>query len=493
MDKGRNSGIEGVVDIAGTPQFGMRTLFWSESTKVGTVNNTGQGDSDIGSMLNLIENGSVLLRGKVRKDLVPFPAALKNAQGTVTFYLSKGIAGGGEADVKMSATYAFTQVDFKYDEKTETLWDMTLGGPRLSALTPSGFASNATTSTLASNGTGNKYLYDGRQVVYDPQGLINSNEQTFNVWGLSADTDAAEITAIGAILSTYSAAPQTGVKVHSAIGTRLSSGVMRIRVHRAMRNSADDILFPETNSVRSFTDAFTDKAPFLMNDTRDVAILSNLIANASQGAAFLKSLLVKPITPGTRLVVFNYENPGATWKGAVRSGARQVMARMSGGVPQLWVDDVIAYTNTRCLIILRPLNDYTVVIRDFIMFRVITSTVIPEANPSTINGQTLPYVGQINSDIFEGLPIGTCVYQGARFKVKVDQLSNGNLTMLMGYSFHHNGNGIINGVPAAYISRGYIRSFVGGLPSAQSWVNASTLHFPGVVQPSAASFAAFTA
>jgi len=502
VDKGRNAGVTGIVDcvINGvTVNFGMQVYIWDEDTAVSTVENTGQGSNDLGASLNLIENGNVLLRGKVRKDLIPFPNALKDAQGTVTFTLSKGIPGGGQADVNMVATYRFNQVKVHYDDPKETMWDMTIGGPRVSALVASGFANNASSSTLTPNGSGNTYLYSGRQKLYDPNALVNTSDQPFNFWGLSADTDAAELTALGQMLAYWVTPPQASQKVHSVSVERLSSVVMRVRVHWGMLNTADEIIVPRTNSVRSYTEAFTDEQAFLVatNGTMTTAALANQIANSSQGVNYLASIIAQLRTPNINFVVAKYYNPGQLWRGSTKSGARQVKAQMSGSNAQLYVDRVVQYTtgsNPRGLIYLGIVDDYSVVIRDFMLFRMFTCTTIPEFGTVTVNGvsKTLPQLGQMNSGTWQGLAAGTVVYQGAQFKVKIDQLTNGALTMLMGYKFHVNTYGIINGVPTSYIRRAYMRQFSGSFPSDQSWVNASTLGFPNVTQPTSASFTDFT-
>jgi hypothetical protein len=492
MDTGRNGGISGVVDTAGNPSFGVKVYVWKEETSASRVDTTGQGSNDLSSVVGLLENGSVILQGKVRRDQFPNPNRLLNARGTLTMTLEKAMPGSGATDVKQVGVYDFKKVEKAYNEKDQTVWDVTIVGDRYGSLTLTGFGGTQTiTSALAS---GNSYTYAGRQKLYDPNGLVDSSDQSFVCWGIATDNDAAEVTTIAGILSSYSTAPQTAEKQHTAVGERLSSGVMRIKLHWSPRSTSDDLLFPQTNSVRSYTDAFTDKVPFIVDSTLSSANLANAIANASQGAAYLHSVLVRPHSDGKKVVVFDYQNPGQLWRGSTKSGARQVMGRVNNaGVVELFVDDIRAYSNTRCLIYLRPITDYTVLIRDVVLFRVITSTVIPEAYPSTINGVALPYVGQANNATFQGLPAGTAVYQGVKFKVKIDQLINGALTMLMGYLFHTNSYGIVNGLPGTYVRRAYLRQFPGGYPSAQSWVSAATLGFPGCVVPTQGSFAAFVA
>lgn len=245
MDHGRDAGITGAVDIAGSPQFGVKVLFWNETTDISSVNNTGQGDGDLDDSLALIESGRMLLRGKVRRDLYPFPATLKNASGTLTFTYSA--AAGGTAAVKMSCQVRFDKVDFKYDEKSETMWDITIGADRLGALTPTGFAGNGNQPTTTARTAGNKYLYAGREKHYDPATIgpiIDSSLQKFNLWGVAADTDAAELTAIATILAAWNTPPQTREKVYTAAVVRLSASVVQITVQWRQLNSQDAIEVP---------------------------------------------------------------------------------------------------------------------------------------------------------------------------------------------------------------------------------------------------------
>jgi len=64
VEHGRNAGVEGICDITGSGvQFGVRVLFFAEASGVSSVNNTGQGDTDLADSLALIENGTAILRG----------------------------------------------------------------------------------------------------------------------------------------------------------------------------------------------------------------------------------------------------------------------------------------------------------------------------------------------------------------------------------------------------------------------------------------------
>lgn len=707
MDKGRNAGAEGIVDFVGSPQFGCKVMFWAENTGVSGTDNTGQGSNDLGDSLSLIENGTILLRAKVRRDLFPFPANLKNASGTVTFYLDKPASTSGQASLQMTATYRFDKVDFKYDEKTETLWDLTLGGDRISALTPSGFANNGSQPTTTARAPGNQYLYSGRSKVYDPSTvgpIIDGSVQRVNLWGVSADTDAAEVTAIGTILAAYVTPPQPREVVNTITCNRLSSSVLTFTINwkqlnaqrdievpahivsvdprdlqsyaassivyalssiiptpvppsglklagqqqtqineflsvdrreykkndsqdaielpgtvtsidnsslnsqaiivkvdgttstltgfslrdtstvqmtaagtqhwatttkfgltttaqdeifpseftlldpnslntMAMhtvisnntaptysapsglkivnskvvqltgslgtnnqykgvwelgtRDSADNATFPETFSTRGSDETFTDSVATLITTgtNGNIATHANLLWSQFQGTPYAKGLRLSPVTDGIRKLVQKYRNIGYLVRGTTRSGARQIQAQVSGGIVQLHIESAFYYTGTvgnpgRALIILSRVEDYSADIRDFILFRQIVGTTIPENSSSTINGITLPDIGQVNSGTFLGLAAGTVAYQGVKFKVNLGLTAAGNLSMLIGYSFHGNSLGIINGVPTSIYRRGLPRQFL-SLPAPNSWVAATSLGYSDIVVPTNADFSAF--
>lgn len=700
MDKGRDAGITGWVDFAGSLQFGAKVYAWEEDTGISSTDNTGQGSGDLSDSLALIENGNLVLTGKVRQDLFPFPATLKDASGTVTFTYNTGY--GARAAVKMVATFRVKKVTTKFDEKTEGMWDLTIEADRLGALSPTGFASNGSQPTTTARTPGNTYLYANRNKIVDPATvgpIVDQSRQMFNVWGVPADTDAAELNAIIGIIAGYSTPPQSREKVYTASVERLSSSVVRVILEwkqltsqraievpahsvridpnditsfvasgivyalsaafptpsapsglklvdqittqlneflsvdkisyekndskdklelpatvtfldnsslqshatigrlnttastltgfslretetvqitaagtphyfnttkfglrstaqdilfpgnftnqdnnslnttalatllsnsstttfsapsglkilssktvrltgslgaadqwqgtweLATRDSADNINFPQTVSTRSASDPFIDKDPHIIDASGNVPTQANSLWATFQSVAYAKGLRLSPLTDGKRLLVYEYRNPGVTVSGRTRSGARQIRARMSGGNPQLFVQDVYAYSATRALVVLSMVLNYSAEIRDFVLFRQLTGSTIPENSGSTINGVALPDIGQINNNTFLGIAAGNVQYAGPKYKVNIGLASAGAFAIFIGYAFHENSLGIIDGVPSNIFQRRLLLQLA-SIPSRQSWVNASALGFPGVAQPSAASFSAFTA
>lgn len=494
MDTGRGAGVTGVVDILvnnSTVQFGALVLIWKEDTKISSADATGQGSGGLSSSQSLLEKGSVILQCKFRRDIIPFPQALKNSQGVVTFTLSKAIPGSGQADIKMSATYRFTDVAVEYDEKDKEMWAGTIIGDRVDALTTSGWANNATQSSLASNGTGNSYLYAGRQKFYDPYALRDTSDQAFLVWGMAADTDAQEVTSIAAILTAYSTPPQTLEKQHHAVGMRLSDTVMRITVHWSPRDIKDDTLFPHQVSTRSVINPFIDRDPQIFTSAATVANLANQVFKNFQSVAYAKAITVTPLTPGKKLVTFEYQNIGYLVRGKTRSGARQVEAKIVSNKPQLYVLQAFAYSAARTLLILQRQYDYTANIRDFTIFRQILGTTIPENSGSSINGITLPDIGTINASSFLGLAAKTVLYQGVNFKVNLGLTANGALSMLIGYAFHSSSLGIVQGVPTGIFNRRLSKQINPAAFTTAGWYDADSLGFPDISQPPTGDFSAF--
>lgn len=246
MNKGRGAGVTGVVDIQGSPQFGVEVLAWSPTETVSSTDNTGQGDLDLGDSLALIQNGTLILRGQVRRDLFPVPTSLKNSSGVVTFTYVQQMPGSGATDITCSGTYRFESVKINYDEPQKDLWAITLTAVLVGAFTYAGFGAQVTSTART---PGNKYLYTGREKVFDATDLtgayiVDRSIQVFNVWGVSADTDAQEITSIAAIIAAYTTAPQTHEKTYTATANRLSSTVIKITLVWKQLNSRDEIEVP---------------------------------------------------------------------------------------------------------------------------------------------------------------------------------------------------------------------------------------------------------
>ncbi len=500
MNNGGNSGIRGYVNDTVGAGFGVFVLHWKEGNRLSSVDITGMGDADQSDSLSLIESGSLLIRGQVRKDLYPVPTVLKNATGTVTEYYDKAISNSGATDVNRSASYRFTEVNFEDDEKDQTLWRLTLMADRVSAVTTTGFGG---TQTITSARTpGNKYAYEGRVKLYDPAGLNDTSDQTIFVWGLAADTDANDVATIGTILAAYTTPPQTSEKQHTITSQRLASGVIKIRIHWSPRSTTDDELFPETISTRGPSEPFTDSEAFILNDTRGTAQVSNVLNNACSNTDYLHTILVRPRTDGKKRVVYKYVNPGVLVNFHVRSGARQIAARLNGTNSQLLLANAYQYSATRALLVLSYLNDYTQEINDFTIFRQVRGTHVPKADPDTINGVTLPAIGTVNSGAFLGYAEGHVAYAGVRGKVNIGLSTGGTVTfvMFMAYAFHANTYGIVTGLPQQIIGRKLVQqigsatltAIMGSLStSAPIWVNAADIGYPGIIAPPSGSFDAF--
>lgn len=492
MDMGRNAGIEGIVDIAGSPSFGVKVLFWAEDTNVGSVDNTGQGDTDLGDSLSLIENGNVIIRGKVRVDLFPFPSQLKNAQGTVTFYLDKSLPGSGKVDVKMSATYRFEKVKAEYAEAKEKTWDITLVGQRVSELTPSGFANNATVPTVTARAAGNKYLYNGRNKLYDANTLVTYAVQVFNVWGLSADTDAAEVTAITSILSAYSTAPITSLKQHTASCQRLSSGVVRITLRWSLRSTADDVLFPLTQSTRSALNGYNDSVGSLVltGATLSVATQINTLYQAFTAENFMWALHLRKNSDGKAIAKYEYRNPGIEERISAR-GSRWVEARVDSGNVQVYVVSNIPGGTGYRKIRFSPVKVQNRKVRSFVILRNLNSPTVPEDSGSSIGGTTLPNIGTINNATFQGIPAGQCIYDGPHMTVHLGMPGITSFPMMVGWRFRSDSLGIVEGIPQRMFNTTW------NLPIAYTgsgWTNVSTLGAPftSIVVPTSGDFTAFT-
>ena len=488
-------------------------LFWKEDSAVSSADNTGQGDQDQAQSLTLIEDGNVILRGKVLRTAFPSPNVLQNAIGTVTFNLDIPDSNTAQAPIKMSADYRFEKVTFEYSEKTETTWDITIVGNRVTPLVFSGFNNNGTNPTFASIGTGNKYLYAGRSKTVDPYFLVDRSVQRFNVWGIAADTDAAEVTAVAGILAAYSTPPQSNEQVYTSEVVRRSSGVVTITVLWRQRTTAQDQTFPVTSSGRYTIKPYTDAVGFLfLLGTNNLATQTNILANSSFNTwnvnPYLFGLRATMVTPSIAKGVWQYLNPGVQIRGSGAAIPRTVSVRnnSTNGTLDVFLSINVAYGTGRRRVVASPVQFGSALgrrVADFTITRHIEGTVLPDQNPATINGVTLPQLNSCNNGSFLGSPAGTVMYLGVKFSATYNLLSGG-ASMIVVYSFHLDSAGIVAGAPQ--VRQRPIPVFGDGVhavPTGLGWqpgTNNGTsssfaLGFPfgNLFLPSQQSFASFSA
>lgn len=251
-DSGRDAGISGLVDVVGAPQFRARIYMFKDASNVASIDNTGEGSLGQSSSRSTLENGSLLMRGKVNRAAYPVPTNLKDSQGTITIlydYTNR---------ISKIETVRIDKCDFEYDSANDQNWDVTIIASRLGAPTYNNWPGTQVTPPAIA--AGNSYLYAGRAKQADTNNIVDYSTQVIDVWGL-ADTDAAEVNSITAIIAAYSTPPQTWEKQYTATFNRTDNGGGRITIQWKPNNSADDLEKPR------YLDA-TDKEGLVDNSVR---------------------------------------------------------------------------------------------------------------------------------------------------------------------------------------------------------------------------------
>lgn len=198
-----------------------------------------------------------------------------------------------------------------------------------------------------------------------------------------------------------------------------------------------------------------------------------------------------PLTDNKAGVVFRYLNPGVYVKGK-GSGKNSIRSRVntSSGDIEVYLAQNSGYGTGRRLVLATPIEslDYGREILDYVLVRHLTGPTVPRQNPETIDGVTLPFYNQTNSDSFLGNGTGSTIYETLAFSAIIN---NATTSQIVGYNFHHDSNGIVRG--EQYVTYGR-QIVVNSTISSTGWVSAAGLGAPfnALYKPTQASFAAFT-
>jgi hypothetical protein len=248
MDKGRNAGITGIVDITGAPQFTAKVMKFSMSGATADVDTTGQGSDGESSSRAGDENGGLVITAEVRRDGFPVPQKLANAIGTIKIQM----------DVGIYATETVRVQSYKcdFDEAKESIWRLAIVCTRISATVWTGW--KGTQSNPNPPAAKSTYLYSGRQKVVDKNTIVDNSAMTIDVSGLTTDTDAGEIARLASVLTAFATPPQSGEKLYTSTVTRTDATGMRVALVWKPNDSVDDIVFPAT-SITTDPKGLTDR------------------------------------------------------------------------------------------------------------------------------------------------------------------------------------------------------------------------------------------
>jgi hypothetical protein len=233
--KGRNSGVTGLVDITGAPQFYASVYRLNQSLDVPVIDRTGRGDRWT-AVRQLQPGGRVLVSGEVRSDGPPFPTNLRGATGSLTV-----IYHDTSQEVLTVSAEAHT-INFRErdDDAGEDVWDVTILMRITAAPNVTGFGVAQVANPDPTFNT--KQTYAGLTKQIDPGNLQELSTQRFDLEGL-VDTDAAEVQAIVDLIAA-AATPVTGHKLRSATFQRTDFWGGVVSLTWGLTNTTDDIQNP---------------------------------------------------------------------------------------------------------------------------------------------------------------------------------------------------------------------------------------------------------
>ncbi len=498
--KGLPDGVSGhcqmfIENSTASIAFAMQAYGWGYSQNFAPIDRSGRVASPYFRLNDL--RGSGTIEGKVQLNAPPQSAGMKYNRGTIT--LTQQIAGNGSAVDYIAIPCLFNNTKFSIDDKTKDTWDVSCNF--VVSGTSGTFTWNGNLITYSQPSPNNAETYQGLTKTYDPNNNVNAATQRFDCEGVP-DNNTGEIATIIALIAGLTTPPEPGLKIFATNWQRSDTAGGQVVIDWRQKNSSDYINFPATHSTRAGDRPFVDTDPYILYSTANTPTFANMLWAAFQGQAFADGLTVRPLSTGGTSnqyhVVYEYNNPGATVDGRTWGGGREVFAITSGTNSQLyatqnwaWGDNATS-GSTKRQIFFSPQVVYGSSVREFILFRQLSGTTIPEQNPATINAITLPLIGQTNGEPFLGIGIGKVLYEGVKYRVNFGLTASGAFPIAIGYKFYCDTLGIVDNVPDILFTRPWYITTTDD-NSQPHWMNTSGLGLPDINIPSTASFLAFTA
>ena len=418
---GRNSGVTGYVDIQGTPAFTVKVYTFQDVTEASTTDTTGRGSGSFDTSIGGIDSGTLLLRGKVQRKGYPAPANLRNASGSIT--LTYDVS--GNTPVTKTQTIRILRCEFLFNIKDEANWDVTITAQRTGNTAYTGWGGDQITPSEPA--AGNSLLYPGSTKLIDANKISEDSIQRIAVWGLSADTDAAEITSVSATLAIYATPPQTSEKVFNTSFERINSVSGIVTITWRLSDTLDEVQLPLTISDRSAQEPWTDMvcAVVACASTDAVADLATNYWNAFQSADFAYKVTLTKINPIRARVLYFYRNPGVLVNGYTSGQIENVRAYCDGSTVYVFVKDAIQIASGVYHIFLAE-SRQIVSVRRFRVHRQYTGSTIEDQ-------QSL--LGHTNDATFLGIGAGKVLYEGAEYETNIGLTYPGNYPIGIVYNF----------------------------------------------------------
>jgi hypothetical protein len=203
--RGRNSGLTGVIDVYGTPKFNANITTFTETVGVSSVPLAGRGDSTPWVPSYPINAGGQLVAiGNVQFRQPPLPGQFRGQEGSITLQFHEA--------AKQTLSVRVDNAQLSLAKDSEDLWKIVLTCTILTDPTQAGWNSEAPSATAPT--AVSKETFAGLSKSIDPLGLQSNATRTFFLAPLN-NSDAAETTAITAAISA-AVAPFPGAKVRLA-------------------------------------------------------------------------------------------------------------------------------------------------------------------------------------------------------------------------------------------------------------------------------------
>lgn len=235
MDRGRNSGVTGIVDLGElAPKFTARCYGFQESLSINLLDASGRGDGLFPEQRPITAAGTLVVSGKVQLAGYPRPNAWKGEKGSIRLQLHTGVT---ETVSVRVIGYSATQ-----SEKDQDLWTVQLTCQIRTDPTLAGFT--GTQATAATELLSDKELWANLTKSIDPKSLQDSATQRFLLWAVS-DDDTAEVVRIQEMIGA-ALTPVLGLKLRATTFSRVGKDGCYLDFTWARRNTQDDVEQGET-------------------------------------------------------------------------------------------------------------------------------------------------------------------------------------------------------------------------------------------------------
>lgn len=232
LQRGPNAGLSGIIAFPGSGegQFRVKVYLASDTWDLNLIDDAGRGDGEWPNQIPGSSNGVVVVSGKITIKDWPNPASLSGATGTLTITYFTG------KTATLSVRVFKRGVSFS--EKAEETWDIKLTCQVLDNPVMAGWDGSQPDDSF--DPPDDKVLWQGMQLVRDPNGLQDTAIYRLRVWGVT-DDDASEIAELESHFADTS--PIDDLKLRPLPLTRVSANVVYLNFTFAVKDTKQDIEF----------------------------------------------------------------------------------------------------------------------------------------------------------------------------------------------------------------------------------------------------------